>query len=133
MRVKYNTANLSDGTIFNYTGFPLNTWAKQIQLNLNGVNVSIAHSFNQKMSYLLKLLMGSINKGKDLAGITLGYWDTLGKFEHLGTGTDTTDTNGLANTELKNKQLKFIVNSEVHIMDEIIFPLEINTFYQQTN
>lgn len=66
VRVKWGNTNLSNGTNYNYTSYPLNTWAKQIQLTVNDVNIGIAHSFNQEISYLYKLHMMSENAKKDL-------------------------------------------------------------------
>ena len=105
LKIKYGDNNFSDGTCFNYTNNPLNTWAKQIQLSVNGVNIGIAHSFNQKISYLLNLLHGNTNIQNDLNGITLGYPDTPGQFETFA-AADAANTNALANKGMAKKNIK---------------------------
>ena len=124
VKLKWGQGGISIGTIYNYTSYPLNTWAKQMQLTINGVNIGIAHSFNQEMAYLHKLLMTSEDTKKDLEGITLGYPDMPGHFDNLGDGAQNqNDTDDITNLGLKTKRLKFLGNSEVHIMDNIVFPL----------
>ena len=133
VKLKWGQGGISIGTIYNYTSYPLNTWAKQMQLTINGVNIGIAHSFNQEMAYLHKLLMTSEDTKKDLEGITLGYPDTPGHFDHLGDGTQNeNETDDITNLGLKTKRLKFLGNSEVHNMF-LCYLMEIDMFPQQTN
>ena len=80
----------------------MNTWAKKIQLSVNGVNIGIARSFNQEVSYLLNLLHGNVNIQNYLNGITLGYPNTPDQFEALP-ASDAGNTNGLANKGMAKK------------------------------
>ena len=122
LKMKNNLINFTNGTCFNYTNNPLNTWAKQMQLSINGVNIGIAHSFNQEVSYLLNLLHGNVNIQNDLNGITLGYPDTPGQFEALP-AADATNTNALTNKGMVKKIGKLVSSTEVYVMDKIIFSL----------
>ena len=122
IKIKNNNADLNAATLFNITNNPLNTWAKQVQLSVNGVNIGIAHSFNQECAYLLNLLYGNVNIQKDLNGITLGYGDTPGQFEAMP-AADAQNTNGLVNKGMKNKFAYLQGSDEVYVMDRIIYPL----------
>lgn len=77
LKVKYGDANLTALTRLNYLPNLLNTWASSVNFFVNGVNIGITSSFNVKMSYILNLFRIGMNKRKDLAGIHLGWLNTL--------------------------------------------------------
>ena len=122
LKIKNGVNNFNDGMCINYSSYLLNTWAKQIQLSVSGVNIGIAHSFNQEISYLLKLLHGNVNMQNNLNGMTLGYPDTPGQFETL-LAADTASTAELANKGSIKKLAKLAVSAEVYVMEEIMYPL----------
>ena len=68
---------LNDSTLVDYLLHPLNTWAKSIELAVNGLNVTTAHTNNLEISYLLNLSYTGKGTQHDLVGINLGYLDTL--------------------------------------------------------
>ena len=79
----YLSAKACTGTIVDFIPRPLNTWAKSVELSINGVAVTVTDTDNLKVSSMINILVEKKDMYFNLAGVTMGWLDMLGKRSHL--------------------------------------------------
>ena len=122
--LKKGAALLKASTKVDFLPRPLNSWAKSIQLGINSVNVTIAHTDNMGICNLINLLYTSTGLRHDIEGIKLGYLDTAGKMSVMG---DIAANNAHeifdANKGAKARRKVLVNKTDVYVMDKPMVPL----------
>ena len=70
---------LSAGTIVDFIPCPLNTWAKSVELSINGVAITVSHTDNLEVSNMTNILFEQKAMHTNLAGVKMGGWIHLEK------------------------------------------------------
>ena len=119
---------LSAGTILDFTPRPLNTWAKSVELFINEVTVTVTHTVSLKVSSMINILLKKKSMHSNLAGVTMGWLDTLRKTSYLHQITadnhvDNTQKS-ITNNAGAKKQRESIINADPRcVVDRLIVPL----------